>query len=93
MEPSHCSSLPGFRMFSGSMACLIALIEDISEARSFWKLGAFDIPTPCSPVTVPPRSMHTSKISSTAFTPRSHSSLSVGSMTILVWRFPSEAWP
>jgi len=80
-------------MFSGSMAALIALIEEISDWRSFMKLGAFDRPTPCSPVTVPPSSMHTSKISLTAWTPRSHSSLSRGSMTILVCRLPSDACP
>ena len=63
-------------MFSGSMAFLMALMLDISDALSFWKLGALEIPTPCSPVTVPPSSMHASKISSTALTPLSHWSLS-----------------
>ena len=65
--PAHWSAFPGFRMLSGSMACFMALIVESSVALSFWKLGALAIPTPCSPVTVPPSSMQTSKISSTAF--------------------------
>ena len=47
-------ALPGLRRLSGSRACLIARWTRLDRPSSNCMLSSFRIPTPCSPVTVPP---------------------------------------
>lgn len=50
------NSLPGFRMPFGSNICLMDFIHGRVSSCSCARYGIFPIPTPCSPVQVPPRS-------------------------------------
>lgn len=58
-------TFPGFMMFLGSTAVLIVLKRCIDPSpTSFLSSSFFPVPTPCSPVQVPPKAMAFSPIQS-----------------------------
>ncbi len=63
----HQMAAPGFRMFSGSSAALMRRLSSIASGP-IWSAnhGLFSLPTPCSPVMVPPSPIARSMISPNA---------------------------
>ncbi len=81
-------------MFSGSKAILMPFCRPIEvDPRARCMYGRFNVPTPCSPDRVPPRSSAISNSSATICSTLAHCSGSRLSNRILGCRLPSPACP
>src|SRR5438132_3862068 len=71
---SEGTALPGFKIESGSKARFTSWKAAISGARNCTHIcRSFSIPTPCSPVMVPPAATHSSRMRPPNSSPRSSS--------------------
>ena len=86
-------TFPGLRIPSGSSASLIRrCTARFTGSSSFASQSRLSIPTPCSPVMVPPMASAISRISSNAAFPAAREAGSSGWTMMLGCRFPSPAW-
>ncbi len=85
--------LPGFKMLSGSRACLIFRITSMAGPSCCSMCGALVKPVPCSALRVPFISIAVVTSSSAAGFKRFQSSLLLTSQTKVVWTLPSPTWP
>ena len=85
---------PGFRIPSGSNACLTRFISAISSAdSSSGRNGALAKPIPCSPLIDPSSATTPANSARSASCARAISSASSLSTMMLTWMLPSPAWP
>src|SRR5262249_30833758 len=91
--PAVGSIFAGLQRFSGWNADPSRIIIPRSSGENSWGMKLiFSTPMPCSPVTLPPTRMHSSKISWLAARTRFTWSASRSSKSRMGWMLPSPAW-